>query len=210
MLFFFYIFAIFTIICSFMVIFSKNPIHSVFWLVGSFINASSLMILIGAEFIAMLIIIVYVGAIAILFLFVIMMINIKTSHLKLQNLGFSIFSIFLSVAILLCFFFTIIFTNMQNAKQIVKNLDSYFAIGKDKDNIYYIAKFLYSDYILVFQISGMILLASIIASIAITYVPEQYKKQNLFKQLFRNKKDSIELINVKNNSAVSDIKYDSK
>lgn len=202
---FFYIFAAMIIISSFLVIVSKNPVYSVLWLIFAFCNAAGLMILIGAEFIAMVLIIVYVGAIAVLFLFVIMMLNINIAKLKADiRKNFKLGSI---IALLMLLNLSVII--LLGTKSINLNSDRQFITPQNISNVHAIGQILYTDLILPFQMAGIILFVAMISCISLIHrTRPNVKKQDISKQLDRNKENSINLVKISSNSGINDIKYD--
>ena len=201
---FFYLFAMLTLIGSFCVILSRNPVYSVLWLIFTFFNASGLFMLIGAEFLSMMIIIVYVGAVAVLFLFVIMMLDIDFQNLKSRVfqhgfMGFIVMCLFLAnIGIAL-------FISMKEVRVISR---SDYPIIAEITNTHAIGKILYTDFILHFQAAGILLLVAMVGSIALTLRHKNWvKRQNSSKQLDRNTDSAIELTKVGFNEGVSDIDY---
>ncbi len=204
MVFFFYIFAFLILVGSFMVVFSNNPINSVFWLIFTLCNSAGIILLTGAEFIAMVSIIVYVGAIAVLFLFVVMMLDLKSTTIKFKIKNIKIIPLFCLLAFLIC----LVLIVLLSIKNTSVDSTSVFMIDKNKGNIHAIAKFLYTDFFLVFQLCGLILFAAMIASISLTFRPAYSKKQKLLTQLFRTKEDSVKNVSVKSQSPPKNINYE--
>jgi len=188
---FFYIFAIITVISSVMVIGSKNPVHSVFFLILAFFNATGLFVLMGAEFLAMLLLVVYVGAVAVLFLFVIMMLNIdftslRTGMIKNASLGLLIGGILLGEIIFS-------FIGMKYGIGNEPGVELFVKLGEE-ENTRALGKVLYTDYIYLFQCAGLILLVAMIGAIVLTHRKrDNVKKQDAIKQVLRNKEDSIKI-----------------
>ena len=188
---FFYIFAIITVISSVMVIGSKNPVHSVFFLILAFFNATGLFVLMGAEFLAMMLLVVYVGAVAVLFLFVIMMLNIdfaslRTGMIKNAPLGLLIGGILLGEIIFS-------FIGMKYGIGNESGVELFVKLGEE-ENTRALGKVLYTDYIYLFQCAGLILLVAMIGAIVLTHRKrDNVKKQNAIKQVLRNKEDSIKI-----------------
>lgn len=203
MLLFFYIFASLTICGSICVICSKNPVHAVLWLIFTFCNSAALMILIGAEFIAMMLIIIYVGAVAVLFLFVVMMLNVEYSNITSifsRNLTFIIpMSILLFLDLVL-----VIFLSNHSA-----GIDVMHPITADINNIQAIGRVLYTDFILPFQTSGIILFLAMIASIVLTHRHRSgVKRQDVSKQLARNKANSVFMATNDGKQGLNNLSYD--
>ena len=161
---FFYLFSIIAVVSSIMVITAKNPVHSVFFLILTFFNATGLFVLMGAEFLAMLLLVVYVGAVAVLFLFVIMMLNIdfsslRTGMIKNAPLGLLIGAILLG---------EIIFSYI-GMRYGVGNIpgNELFVILTEEENTRALGKVIYTDYIYLFQCAGLILLVAMIGAIVL-------------------------------------------
>jgi NADH-quinone oxidoreductase subunit J len=172
-----------------MVISSRNPVHSVFYLVLAFITTSLLLIIMGIEFLSILFIIVYVGAIAILFLFVVMMLNIKLVEImdnttRYVPIGFIIGLIFLSLISSMIDFNSLSITNAQEGAQSLAINQTYFLSKSSPLNIESVGSILYTDYFLFFIIASFILLVSMIGAIILTiYHEEKIKRQDLFSQI---------------------------
>ena len=202
---FFYIFSIIAVFSAIMVTVSRNTVHSVFFLILDFITISCLFIMIGAEFIGMIMLIVYVGAVAVLFLFVVMMLNV--SQQKNDWLRGKKDSNHIPVGLLIS---TVIFFELLIVvggwKYKPELLDSFSTIGIDLNttNTHEIGKVLYTDYIHLFQLSGIILLVAMIGAIVLTFRKrEGIKKQSYFKQISRERNDGVELVDVENNKGVN-------
>lgn len=200
----FYQFSILLILSSIFVVFSKSTITSAMFLIFAFVNASALFLMIGAEFLAMLLIIVYVGAIAILFLFVVMMLDVeakKEYNLKKYVPVLSLVSVVFVTQIY------IILSNSLKPDEITGK--SYFFLKHhrmpdDISNAKAIGNILYTEFFLQFQLSGLILFVAMIGAIILTLKEsDNFKKvQNISKQVFRRKEDSIEIIKVKSNKGL--------
>jgi len=189
--FFFYTFAIIAVISSFMVIFAKNPVHSVLFLILTFFNATGLFVLMGAEFLAMLLLIVYVGAVAVLFLFVVMMLNIdfnslRTGMIKNAPLGLLIGTILLGEMIFS-------FIGMKYGVANKPGNELFIVLGEE-ENTRALGNVLYTNYIYLFQCAGLILLVAMIGAIVLTHRKrDNVKRQDAVKQILRNKEDAIEV-----------------
>jgi len=197
----FYIFSIITIASSLAVVTTRNTIYSVLFLILVFFNASGLFILLNAEFLAILLIIVYVGAIAVLFLFVVMMLNVDSMDLKKQTRPFLPILIMISITI-----FGEIF--LFEKISIIENyqISTSFPINQNINNIKSIGNVLYTDFILPFQVSGAALFVAMIGAILLTLKNENkktIKKQDIFKQISHNKTNSIELVKVESGKGIN-------
>jgi len=188
----FYLFATVLLISALAVISSRNPVYSVLFLILAFFNAAGLFLLIGAEYLAMTLIIVYVGAVAVLFLFVVMMLNVKITAIKESFLSY----LPLGLLIAGVFFAEIIFAIFAS----LKNPRVFAAAKADAtiSNTQAIGNVLYTDYIAIFQISGLILLVAMIGAIVLTHRKRPgVLRQVIATQINRKRKDAVELVKVK-------------
>ena len=200
---FFYAFALVATVSAIMVTVSKNTVHSVFFLILDFISISCLFIMMGAEFLGMIMLIVYVGAVAVLFLFVVMMLNVT----KQSNQWFKSSSrsshipIGLLVSIIIFFELIIVVGGWKYKPELLNSTNK--VISSDITNTHSIGYVLYTDYIHLFQLSGMILLVAMIGAIVLTFRKRSgIKRQSYFKQISRERSEGRELIDVKKNSGV--------
>ncbi|WP_341788661.1 MULTISPECIES: NADH-quinone oxidoreductase subunit J [unclassified Rickettsia] len=202
---FFYLFTILIIISSLCVVLSKNSVYSVLWLIFAFINGSGLMILLGAEFLAMMLIVIYVGAVAVLFLFVIMMLDMHFNKAIMQLKEKPILSIFVS----LIMFADLVVIILLGTKNIHFSSDLSFAIASDVSNTKAIGKILYTDFMIPFQIAGLILFVAMIGCITLTLRKRDgVKRQNIAKQLSHNKENAILMTKPFINKGIENIKYE--
>ena len=188
----FYLFATVVIASGALTILSRNPVHSVLWLILAFFNAAGLMVLAGAEFIAMLLVIVYVGAVAVLFLFVVMMLNIDFAELRAGVMRYAAIGLALAVALV---------------AEIVIAIGAYSAGGlalrrriapieADVYNIEAIGQLLYTRYLFVFEGAGLVLLVAMIGAIVLTYRQRSdVRPQNINRQINRRSKDATRNMN---------------
>ena len=200
---FFYVFCLIAIISAIMVTVSKNTVHSVFFLILDFISISCLFIMIGAEFLGMIMLIVYVGAVAVLFLFVVMMLNVAQQKnqwlLSEDSSGHIPIGLIISALI---FFELIIVIGGWKYKPDLFNSDN-LQISSELSNTHSLGQILYTDYIHVFQISGMILLIAMIGAIVLTFRQrEGVKKQSYIKQISRERSEGVEVLDVPSNKGV--------
>ncbi|MGL9681836.1 MAG: NADH-quinone oxidoreductase subunit J [Wolbachia sp.] len=187
MAFFFYFFVILSVLSAVCVIGTRNPVHAVLYLIFTFVNSAALFILLGAEFIAMMVLIVYIGAVAVLFLFVVMMLDID--YIKLRH-GFVKH---LTVGAVLCVvFFLVISFVIRSSALNISNFINYNA-----NNVKAIGNLLYTDYMYVFHLSGILLLVAIVGAIALTSQDKKkgVKRQNVLKQLTQS--SSVKLVKAK-------------
>ena len=200
---FFYTFSFIAIVSAVMVTVSKNTVHSVFFLILDFISISCLFIMIGAEFLGMIMLIVYVGAVAVLFLFVVMMLNVAQQKnqwfISEQDSGHIPVGLLIS-AIIFCELIIVI--GGWKYKPDLLNSTNLF-IEKGVSNTHSLGQVLYTDYIHVFQISGMILLIAMIGAIVLTFRQrEGVKKQSYLKQISRERAEGVEVLEVASNRGV--------
>jgi len=198
---FFYFFSTIAVFSAVMVTISKNTVYSVFFLILVFVSISILFIMIGAEFLGMIMLIVYVGAVAVLFLFVVMMLNISeqiTKRITRKGLinNISIGSI---VGAIIFLELLVVIGGWQYKGTFV----SLSTVNLSMSNTHALGNVLYTDYIHLFQISGMILLIAMIGAITLTFSKrENIKRQNYFDQIKRERSESVSLIKVKSGEGV--------
>ena len=200
---FFYFFSFVAVVSAIMVTASKNTVHSVFFLILDFISISCLFIMIGAEFLGMIMLIVYVGAVAVLFLFVVMMLNVaqQKNQWFLSKSSSRHIPIGLIISTLI-FFELIIVIGGWKYKPDLYNLN-YNQNLNNVSNTHSLGQVLYTDYIHVFQISGMILLIAMIGAIVLTFRKrEGVKKQSYLKQISRERSEGVEVLEVSSNKGV--------
>ena len=200
---FFYIFSLIAIVSAIMVTVSKNTVHSVFFLILDFISISCLFIMIGAEFLGMIMLIIYVGAVAVLFLFVVMMLNVAQQ----KNQWFSArenskhLPVGLIISTIIFFELIIVIGGWKYKPDLVSSMS--LNINSSISNTHAIGYVLYTDYIHIFQLSGMILLVAMIGAIVLTFRKRSgVKKQSYIRQISREKTDGVELIDVPSNQGV--------
>ena len=199
----FYIFSLIAIVSAIMVTVSKNTVNSVFFLILDFISISCLFIMIGAEFLGMIMLIVYVGAVAVLFLFVVMMLNVAQQKNEWFNSSGRSSNIPVGLLVSIIIFFELIIV-IGGWKYKPDLLDSIaIEINTDLTNTQSLGSVIYTDYIHLFQLSGMVLLVAMIGAIVLTFRQRSgVKRQSYFKQISRDRKDGIELVDVENNKGV--------
>ncbi len=189
----FYIFAALLIASAAMVIFARNPVHSVLWLIVAFFNAAGLMVLIGAEFIAMLLVIVYVGAVAVLFLFVVMMLNIDFAELRagfVKNVPLGLMLAVVLVAEL------VLGIGAYKAGAVKLGTPDGTASVSEVPNIEAIGNLLYSKYIFLFESAGLILLVAMVGAIVLTHrKSHNAKSQTITSQNMRRPQDATRNVN---------------
>jgi NADH-quinone oxidoreductase subunit J len=189
----FYIFSLTIVASALMVIFSKQPINSILFLIFSFINAAGLFLLAGAEFLALIIVIVYVGAVAVLFLFVIMMLDFNPETIKEETKKY------LPVGLLVGSVLFVEIIIMMNSPEIFSK--EFKIIGRivetDLTNTEILGSLIYTEYFLQFQMAGFILLVAMIGAIVLTLRHRDFvRRQNIHDQVSRDPNTSIELIDI--------------
>ena len=200
---FFYIFSVIAVISAIMVTASKNTVHSVFFLILDFISISCLFIMIGAEFLGMIMLIVYVGAVAVLFLFVVMMLNVaqQKNQWFLSKSSSSHIPIGLIISAIIFFELIIVVGGWKYKPDLVNTINPDLTLNIS--NTHSLGQVLYTEYIHIFQISGMILLIAMIGAIVLTYRQrEGVKKQSYVKQISRERSEGVEILEVSSNKGV--------
>ena len=188
----FYLFSIIELVAGVLVVTARNPVHAVLWLIVAFFNAAGLMVLVGAEFIAMLLVIVYVGAVAVLFLFVVMMLDVEFSTLRGRVSGYLPIGLVLAVAL---------------AAEVVIGVNAYDAGGLQlahraapmagaMPNIQALGVLLYTRYLFVFEAAGLVLLVAMIGAIVLTHRQRVgTRPQNVNRQNARRPQDATRNVN---------------
>ena len=192
---FFYFFATITIFSAIMVTISRNTVYSVFFLILVFVTVSILFIMIGAEFLGMIMLIVYVGAVSVLFLFVVMMLNVTEKIEKKSDKKGLINNISVSsvVGVIILLELLIVVSGWKYKSSFVP----FSNINPSVSNTHAIGNVLYTDYIHLFQISGFILLVAMIGAITLTFSKrENVKRQSYFKQIERDRESAVSLVEV--------------
>ena len=201
---FFYFFSIIAILSAIMVIVSRNTVHAVFFLILDFISIASLFILIGAEFLGMMMIIVYVGAVAVLFLFVVMLLNVSEQKLSWFRGARKTKHIPVGLAVGAVILLELIVVVGGWKYRDTFSETKFLNFEKDFTNTHAIGNVMYTEYIHLFQISGLILLLSMIGAIVLTYRKrEGVKRQDYFTQVGREREDSIKLVEVESGKGIN-------
>lgn len=187
----FYLFATLVILSGALTILSRNPVHSVLWLILSFFNAAGLMLLVGAEFIAMLLVIVYVGAVAVLFLFVVMMLDIDFAELRSGLSRYGLFG--LLIALVLAGEIVIAGGAWQAGS--IELAQRVAPVPGDRSNIEAIGTLLYSRYLYIFEAAGFVLLVAMIGAIVLTHRDRRDNRvQNISRQVQRRPQDAVRVV----------------
>ena len=200
---FFYVFSLIAIISAIMVTVSKNTVHSVFFLILDFISISCLFIMIGAEFLGMIMLIVYVGAVAVLFLFVVMMLNVaqQKNQWLLSEGSSGHIPVGLIISSLIFFELIIVIGGWKYKPDLFVLNESQALV--EVSNTHSLGQILYTDYVHIFQISGMILLIAMIGAIVLTFRRrEGVKTQSYIKQISRERSEGVEVLEVSSNKGV--------
>ena len=200
---FFYSFSVIAVFSAVMVTISKNTVHSVFFLILDFISISCLFIMIGAEFLGMIMLIVYVGAVAVLFLFVVMMLNVaqQKNQWFASEASSGHIPVGLIISVIIFFELVIVIGGWKYKPDLfdINNSVNNFSVS----NTHSLGQVLYTDYIHVFQLSGMILLVAMIGAIVLTFRKRSgVKSQSYLKQISRERSEGVEVLEVENNKGV--------
>ena len=201
---FFYTFSFIAIISAIMLTVSKNTVHSVFFLILDFISISCLFIMIGAEFLGMMMLIVYVGAVAVLFLFVVMMLNVTQQENQwfISTKSSTHLPIGLLISLVIFFELIVVIGGWKFKPDLMTSMS--LSIDQNITNTHSLGNVIYTDYIHVFQLSGMILLVAMIGAIVLTFRQRSgVKRQSYFKQISREKSEAVKLVDVESNKGVN-------
>lgn len=190
----FYLFAICTITGGLFTVISRNPVHSVLWLILAFLSSAGLFVLLGAEFVAMLLIIVYVGAVAVLFLFVVMMLDVDFAELKAEMSRYLPLALLIGVVLLMQM--TLAYGAWDFAEHAMDNRGA--VAPEEMQNTAALGVLIYDRYFLLFQLSGLVLLVAMIGAIVLTLRHRtNVKRQNVLAQMWRDPAEAMELKDVK-------------
>lgn len=190
----FYLFSFSAITGGLMTVISRNPVHSVLWLILAFLSSAGLFVLLGAEFLAMLLIIVYVGAVAVLFLFVVMMLDVDFSTLKAEMASYLPLALLIGVVLIMQFSVAFgVWSYADTAPDAREAL-----INSTDHNTHAIGMILYDKYFILFQLAGLILLVSMIGAIVLTLRHRKnVKRQDILAQIYRDPNDALEVVDIK-------------
>ena len=199
--FFFYLFAFIAIAAAFMVIAARNPVHSVLWLILTFFNAAALFLLTGAEFLAMILLVVYVGAVAVLFLFVVMMLDVDFAELKRGALHYAPAGAL--IGLILAAELIVVLGGYVFAPQLAASVASPTPDIAVRSNTAALGDILYTDYVYYFQIAGMVLLVAMIGAIVLTLRHKpNVKRQSIAAQVARTPATAIEIKKVETGKGI--------
>ena len=199
---FFYLFAAITVASAAMVIFSRNPVHSVLFLILAFVNAAGLFVLIGAEFLAFILIIVYVGAVAVLFLFVVMMLDVDFAELRQGFINY--LPIGFVIGAILFFEIASVVVAYVIGPDVVKGITAPIPAANQISNTEALGLVLYTRYVYFFEAAGVILLVAMIGAIVLTLQHKaNVKRQSIAVQNARSKATAIDIVQVKSGQGLS-------
>jgi NADH-quinone oxidoreductase subunit J len=190
----FYLFSFSAITGGLMTVISRNPVHSVLWLILAFLSSAGLFVLLGAEFLAMLLIIVYVGAVAVLFLFVVMMLDVDFSTLKAEMASYLPLALLIGVVLIMQL--SVAFGVWSYADTAPGAREA--LINSTDHNTHAIGMILYDKYFILFQLAGLILLVSMIGAIVLTLRHRKnVKRQDILAQIYRDPNDALDVVDIK-------------
>jgi len=199
--FFFYLFAFIGVAAAFMVISARNPVHSVLWLILTFFNAAALFLLTGAEFLAMILLVVYVGAVLVLFLFVVMMLDVDFAELKRGALQYAPAGAL--IGIILAAELIVVLGGYVFTPELAENVALPTPALSERENTAAIGDILYTDYVFFFQIAGLVLLVAMIGAIVLTLRhKEGAKRQDISVQVRRDPATAIEVRKVETGKGI--------
>ncbi|MFT4794898.1 MAG: NADH-quinone oxidoreductase subunit J [Paracoccaceae bacterium] len=192
----FYLFAFTAVTAGALVVMARNPVHSVLWLILAFFSSAGLFVLMGAEFVAMLMVIVYVGAVAVLFLFVVMMLDVDFAALKSGVTSYLPVGLLIGVVILVQL--ALVFGNWAIAGSAPDMRAAITPAPEDIHNTRALGMLIYTRYVLMFQLAGAILFVAMIGAIVLTLRHRTgVKKQDILKQIYRERHEAVELKDIK-------------
>jgi NADH-quinone oxidoreductase subunit J len=199
---FFYLFAGMTVASAVMVISSRNPVHSVLFLILAFVNAAGLFVLLGAEFLAMILIVVYVGAVAVLFLFVVMMLDVDFAELRQGFLNY--LPVGALVGVVMLAELLVVLGAWVIAPEVAKAITAPILPISEVSNTQALGLVLYTRYVYFFQAAGLILLVAMVGAIVLTLQHKpSVKRQNIANQNARGRATAIEVVQVKSGQGLS-------
>jgi len=192
----FYLFAIVAVVSGVLVIFARNPVHSVLWLILAFFSAAGLFVLLGAEFVAMLLVIVYVGAVAVLFLFVVMMLDVDFAELRAGMSRYLPIGLLIGLVLLVQLGFA--FGAWEVSDTALSLRTAVTPPPGEIENTAALGLLLYTRYVLLFQLAGLILLVAMVGAIVLTlHKRTDVKRQDVLAQMYRDPKAAVRLVDIK-------------
>ena len=192
----FYLFAIVAVVSGVLVIFARNPVHSVLWLILAFFSAAGLFVLLGAEFVAMLLVIVYVGAVAVLFLFVVMMLDVDFAELRAGMARYLPVGLLIGLILLVQLGFA--FGAWAISDTALSLRQAVTPSPAEVENTAALGQLLYTKYVLLFQLAGLVLLVAMVGAIVLTlHKRADVKRQDVLAQMYRDPKAAVRLVDIK-------------
>jgi NADH-quinone oxidoreductase subunit J len=192
----FYLFAIVAVVSGGLVIFARNPVHSVLWLILAFFSAAGLFVLLGAEFVAMILLIVYVGAVAVLFLFVVMMLDVDFATLRAGMV--KLLPVGLLIALVLLVQLGFVFGGWEVSEQALSLRQAVTPAPVEVENTAALGMLIYTKYVFLFQAAGLVLLVAMVGAIVLTLHKRPYvKRQDVLVQMYRDPKEAVQLVDIK-------------
>jgi NADH-quinone oxidoreductase subunit J len=192
----FYLFAIVAVVSGVLVVFARNPVHSVLWLILAFFSAAGLFVLLGAEFVAMLMLIVYVGAVAVLFLFVVMMLDVDFAVLRAGMA--KLLPVGLLIALVLLVQLGFVFGGWEVSDQALSLRQAVTPAPAEIDNTTALGMLIYTKYVFLFQAAGLVLLVAMVGAIVLTLQKRVHvKRQDVLVQMYRDPKETVHLVDIK-------------
>ncbi|MPY75278.1 MAG: NADH-quinone oxidoreductase subunit J [Alphaproteobacteria bacterium] len=197
----FYVFAFVAVAAGVMVIASRNPVHSVLFLILAFFNSAALFVLLGAEFLAMILVVVYVGAVAVLFLFVVMMLDINFAALRQGFLQYLPIGALIGIVLLAELVF--VFASWTFSPDVAAVIAAPTPAAAQVSNTHALGRLIYTHYVYLFQAAGLILLVAMVGAIVLTLRHrEGVRRQSIARQVARRREDSIEVVKVPSGSGI--------
>jgi len=192
----FYFFALVAVVSGVLVIFARNAVHSVLWLILAFFSAAGLFVLLGAEFVAMILLIVYVGAVAVLFLFVVMMLDVDFAALR-EGMG-RLLPVGLLIAVVMLVQLGFVFGAWETSDIALAQRAAVTPAPEVVDNTTALGMLLYTRYVFLFQMAGLVLLVAMVGAIVLTLRKRQHvKRQDVLVQMYRDPKAAVHLVDIK-------------
>ena len=192
----FYLFSLVAVTSGVLVIFARNPVHSVLWLILAFFSAAGLFVLLGAEFVAMLLVIVYVGAVAVLFLFVVMMLDVDFAELRAGMARYLPVGLLIGLVLLVQLGFA--FGAWEISDTALGLRQAVTPSPAEVENTAALGQLLYTKYVLLFQLAGLVLLVAMVGAIVLTmHKRADVKRQDVLAQMYRDPKAAVRLVDIK-------------
>lgn len=198
---FFYLFAFIAVASAFMVISARNPVHSVLFLILTFFNSAGLFLLTGAEFLAMILLVVYVGAVAVLFLFVVMMLDVDFAELRTKALDYA--PVGALIGIILALELIVVIGGSTISPELAKHVAMPIPALSERSNTQALGDVLYTHYVFFFEISGLVLLVAMIGAIVLTLRHRTHiKRQDISAQVARTPETGVSIVKVKSGQGI--------